>query len=248
MYLYPRLRRSDAAAAIAQLESVLASGKVPSPFVDGTHHPQAVFPNSGGEPVPVYRLADLRQRVSRELSSIPSDARNAHRRRDAIVGKVLNEWFEEEGRAIAAHPEVWPYLALVVLPDFATQRFGPGADGRLPAERFLSGRRNVLYRVYHRSWILGPLLQDPSLEVYEDELVGIVDRSLSADHRLASQIAKNLAVLGSDKGVRRFVARKSLADVQYELRVTDIASLPDEQMAALVDGIFLRNVVLAQAS
>ena len=241
-YIYPRLRKADALTELGKLEAILAAGEEPAPFPDGGHHPKAVFPTTDGTPVLVSRLLDLRARVLSALKGIGETTRSSDRRFDQIVGIVLDRWFEEEGRAIASHPEVWPYLTIVVLPDLATRRFAPRADGKLPPERFLADRRNVFYRAYLRAWVLGPLMNDPELDLYEDELVGIVDRSFSADHRLARRVAENLMNLASDQSGRRFIARSSLKDIQYELRVTDMASLPQAAMNALVDGIFERRV------
>lgn len=241
MNTYPRLSRADAIAAIRELERTLATGRIPAPFVEGAHHARAVFPADGGVPVSVGRLNDLHSRMSNALANLPATSRGADRRFDAIAGRVLNDWFQEEGRSIAAHPEIWSYLTIVVLPDLAVRRFGPGTDGSLPVDRFLSGRRNVFHRDYLRSWILGPLLDDPDLEVYEDELVGLVDRSLSADHRLAHRVAWNLVRLADDGEARRHTARVSFRELQFELRVTDLASLSDHDMESIVDGIFARN-------
>ncbi len=248
MYIYPRLRKADALEALRRLEAVLASGEVLAAFPDGGHHPKAIFPVSDGTPVHVNRLEDLRARMTSALAGLGESTRQSDRRFDQIVGDVLNRWFEEEGRSIASHPEVWPYLTIVVLPDFATRRFGPRPDGKLPPERFLADRRNVFYRAYLRAWVLGPILNDPEIELYEDELVGLVDRSFSADHRLARRVAENLLRLSSNPSGRRHIARSSLKDIQYELRVTDMASLPEETMNALVDAIFNRHVELWRKS
>jgi len=248
VFIYPRLRKADALDELTRLEATLASGAAPRAFPDGVHHPKAVFPNRDGVPVHVNRLQELRSRVVAALSGLGDSSRQSDRRFDQIVGDVLNRWFEDEGRSIASHPDVWPYLTIIVLPDFATRRFGPRPDGKLPRERYLADRRNVFYRAYLRAWVLGPMLNDPDLELYEDELVGIVDRSFSADHRLARRVAENLLRLADDQSSRRHIARSSLKDIQYELRVTDMASLPEAAMNALVDGIFERHVQLRRQS
>ncbi|MBV0895967.1 hypothetical protein [Microbacterium sp. NC79] len=209
------------------------------PFVDGKHHPKAIYPQMDGIPVSVPRLSELRERLQAAVIDA-GKSRNADRKFDIVVGRVLNDWFADEGRAIASHPETWPYLTLVVLPDLAVRRFPP-ANGKLSRARFLAGRRNVFYRVYLRSWILGPMLDDPEVSVYEDELVGLVDRSLSADHRLSQSVARNLSLLSLNNSTRREIARRSFMDLQYELRVTDVASLDDSRMDVLVDAIFESN-------
>lgn len=235
--LYPRLSRSDVSSEISRLERKLTAGEMAQAFPDGGHHPGAIFP-SVGVPVSVARL--------RELHAITSDAvqtmnmrRRADRDRlfDVTVGRVLSSWFEEEGRSQAAHPDIWPYIALVVLPDLAVQRFGPDATGKLPHERFASGRRNVFQRLYLRSWILGDLLNDPELPLFEDELVGLVDRNLSSDHRLARMVSEQIANLDRARS-RREPVRNAFKTLQFELRVTDVSSLDDGTLRSLLSGMF----------
>jgi hypothetical protein len=235
--LYPRLSRSDIASEISRLERTLRSGGVAHAFPDGGHHAGAIFP-AEGVPVSVARL--------RELHSIAFDAvhsldvrRRADRDRlfDVAVGNVLASWFEEDGRSQAAHPDIWPYITLVVLPDLAVQRFGPDATGRLPHDRFVAGRRNVFQRLYLRSWILGDLLSDPELPMFEDELVGLIDRNLSSDHRLARMVSEQITNLGRTRN-RREPVRNAFKTLQFELRVTDVSALNDDALRSLLSGMF----------
>src|SRR5699024_11769839 len=89
-----------------------------------------------------------------------------------------------------------------------------------------SGRRNIFYRAYLRSWILGDLLSDPELPLYEDDLVGLVDRNLSADHRVARIIADEIRSL-SGKENRREIVRNGIMAIKYELLVSELSSLDD---------------------
>lgn len=131
-----------------------------------------------------------------------------------------------------SRPEVWPYLTLVVLPDLAVRRFGADRQGRLPRDRFRAGRRNVFYRAYLRAWILGDMLEDRELSLYEDELVGLVDRNLSADHRLARALSRQIAQLPQN-GSRRVRAREGMKRIQFELRVTDVEALDERELEEL---------------
>lgn len=237
--LYPRLSRSDISSEIGRLERTLSAGGVAQAFPDGGHHAGAIFPPAG-VPVPVARL--------RELHAITFDAvhelsvrRRADRDRlfDVTVGNLLASWFEQDGRGQAAHPDIWPYITLVVLPDIAVQRFGPDTTGKLPHDRFAAGRRNVFQRLYLRSWILGDLLSDPELPLFEDELVGLVDRNLSSDHRLARMVSEQITNLDRARN-RREPVRNALKILQFELRVTDVSSLNDDALRSLLSGMFQR--------
>lgn len=235
--VYPHLSSADADAALRSLERVLAEGRAAEPFPDGGLHPRTRFSGTGAQ-VTAGRLRELRTAVlsaPRQAGSV-SGADGA-RRADIAVGAALDAWFGSDGRGQASRLEIWPYLSLVVLPDLVVERFGPDPDGRLKPERFLAGRRNALYRAYLRVWILGPLLQDQSLALYEDELVGVVDRNLSADHRIARVVAEHIGGM-SGPGNRREIVREALKALQYELRVTDLGLLSDYDLRVQIGRMF----------
>ncbi|EWS82470.1 hypothetical protein BF93_11980 [Brachybacterium phenoliresistens] len=235
--IYPQFDRDVAFEELAALENLLRAGMAPRPLADGMLHPATKFNGFGGVPVDVPRLRALRSALESALSGAGAQGRDADRRFDVAVGQVLAHWFEEDGRGQASNPEIWPYLTIYVLPDLAIRRFGPDKSGRLPRDRYLSGRRNVFYRAYLRSWILGDLLDDPDLPLYEDDLVGLVDRNLSADHRIARMIGEQIRSIQSGEA-RREGVRGGLKSVQYELRVSDLASLTDESAKRVIAECF----------
>lgn len=237
---YPQLSREDTLEALEALETTLRAGKEPKAFPDGILHPRSIFPSYGGAPVGIGRLREMHRRLASALSHIPAEGRDSDRRFDVAAGEFFVDWFETDGRGQAANPEIWPYLTILALPDLSTRRFGLNSNGKLPKERYLSGRRNIFYRAYLRSWILGDLLTDPDLPLYEDDLVGLVDRNLSADHRVARAIANQIRRVSGDQGrrdgteSRRELVRNGLKAVQYELRVTDLSSLSDTELNAVI--------------
>lgn len=224
--IYPQLARPDAVETLNELENRLKGGTPPRSLPDGTLDPRTRFNGYGGAPVGVSRLRELHRSLKQVLESVPEHGRDADRRFDAVAGRFLVDWFAADGRNQASNPEIWPYLTILVLPDLAVRRFGPDSAGKLPKDRYLSGRRNIFYRAYLRSWILGDLLSDPDLPLYEDDLVGLVDRNLSADHRVARIIAEQIRSLSGNEN-RRELVRNGLKAIQYELRVTDLSSLGD---------------------
>lgn len=236
-FLYPRLSRADSLTEIGRLEESLRRGNGAPPFPDTGHHPSALFA-AEGNPVSVARLRELHDTVA---SSLISDGKRKRADRDRLfditAGQALSDWFAQEGRSQAVHPDTWPYLTLVVMPDLAVQRFGTDARGHLPRERFTAGRRNVFQRLYLRSWILGDLLNDPELPLFEDELVGLVDRNLSSDHRLARLFSEQIVAL--DRGQsRRSPVRNAFKLLQFELRVTDLSLLGDDSLRELLARMF----------
>lgn len=236
-YVYPRLDRSDVESEIARLERTLHTGGIAESFPDGGHHPAAVFP-SEGVPVPASHLRELHDAIERAVTTTPARRRGDRDRAfDTAVGNALAAWFADEGRRQASHPDIWPYLTLVALPDVAVRRFGPDSRGNLPSDRYRAGRRNVFQRLYLRSWILGDLLNDPDLPLYEDELVGLVDRNLSSDHRLARLVSEQIMTLNRSTN-RRETVRSAFKSLQFELRVTDLAAVEDGELRALLATMF----------
>lgn len=206
-------------------------------------HPKASYPSSGGEPVPAQRLFELRDIVLKNIAAVDSEeklsisARN--RAVDRTLSQLLGTWFEEEeNRSNVADPQMWSYLAIIVLPDVAISRFPARADGSLQSERFLAGRRNIFYRAYLRYVVLGEeVLSDEDTELFEDDLVGLVDRNLSADHRLSQAIARKISSLASVEN-RRERVRRGLKNIQFELKVTDLSSVPSEALKKIVNKAF----------
>ncbi|MGP9695018.1 hypothetical protein ACT3TZ_10420 [Brachybacterium sp. AOP25-B2-12] len=232
MRIYPQISREDAVASLTELEQLIRTGASPRPLADGLH-PRTSFNQFGGVPADEHRLRELRSRLLDTLAEVPMGGREGDRRFDIVVGSFLADWFGEDGRSQASNPEIWPYLTILVLPDLAVRRFGPDRMGKLPRDRYLSGRRNVFYRAYLRSWILGDLLMDPDLPLYEDDLVGLVDRNLSADHRIARLVGRQIRSTPVGES-RRDTVRNGLKALQYELRVSDLASLDDHSAERVI--------------
>jgi hypothetical protein len=243
--IYPQLARDEAVETLKQLEERLQSGAQPRSLPDGTLHPKTSFNGFGGTPVNAGHLREMHRSLKQVLDAIPEGGRDADRKFDATAGRFLVDWFETDGRGQASNPEIWPYLTILVFPDLAVRRFGPDGSGKLPRDRYLSGRRNIFYRAYLRSWILGDLLSDPDLPLYEDDLVGLVDRNLSADHRVARIIAEQIRSLAGNDN-RREMVRGGLKTIQYELRVTDLSSLDDDGVRDAVALAFLGSKARAR--
>ncbi|MCF2586107.1 hypothetical protein [Brevibacterium sp. UCMA 11752] len=234
--IYPQLSREDAFAELFDLENMLKAGQPLMPFANGTIHPKSIFRGSGGTPADLHHLRALHDGLETKISQIGGSGRAWDRAFDVVTGSFLMDWFAED-RNQASNPEVWPYLTILVLPDLAVQRFGLKPDGTLPKERYLSGRRNVFYRTYLRASSLGPLLEDPDLPLFEDDLVGLMDRTLSADRRIATLVGEKIQSIPRGDS-RRQAVRNGLKVLQYELRVTDLSSLNESDARHAVNRAF----------
>lgn len=235
--IYPRFSAEDARRAFTELESVVALGRDAPHFTRGAHHPRAYFGIGGTGTVAIAELAKLREEMSDQLSTVSATQRNHDRKFDLLAGAGLAQWFSGDLRGQAANPGMWSYLTIAVLPHLAVRRFPPDKDGRLAPDRFLAGRRNVFYRAYLRAVVLGDLLNDPEVDLFEDDLVGLIDRKLSSDHRLARFVSEQIASTPKDLP-RRDIVREGLKAVQFESRVTDLAELTDAELRGMIAELF----------
>lgn len=238
--LYPFFTSDVAKAELNNLENRMRrnNGEVFTQRGFSPKHAKQSFPTSGGAPVQPERLHQLRDSVLSEIETLNLDGvtKTTERRLiDKTLSKSLGTWFtQDEDKTNAANPNLWSFLTLVIFPDVAVRRFPPDASGALPAERFLAGRRNVLYRAYLRYVVLGDgILSDEDMDLYEDELVGLVDRNLSADHRLSRTIAKQIASLADEQN-RREIVRNGMKNIQFELKVTDLSSVSDKELEEVI--------------
>ncbi|MDH5131842.1 MULTISPECIES: hypothetical protein [unclassified Microbacterium] len=235
--IYPRFSTEDARRAFQDLEDAVAIGREAPLFTSGAHHPRAYFGIGGSGKVSVLELARLREEMHSRLSTVSADQRNHDRKFDLLAGAGLAQWFAEDLRGQAGNPGMWSYLTIAVLPDLAVRRFPLDRGGRLSPDRFLAGRRNVFYRTYLRVVVLGSLLNDPEVELFEDDLVGLIDRNLSSDHRLARFVSEQIASTPKELP-RREIVRDGLKAVQFESRVTDLGSLSDDELRAMITTLF----------
>lgn len=235
--IYPRFSTEDARRAFADLENAVATGQEPPRFTSGAHHPRAHFGIGGAGTVPVAELARLRDDMHAQMSTVSVGQRNHDRKFDLLAGAGLAQWFAGDLRGQAANPGLWSYLTIAILPDLAVRRFPLDKNGRLSPDRFVAGRRNVFYRSYLRAVVLGSLLNDPEVELFEDDLVGLIDRNLSSDHRLARVVSEQIASTPKELP-RREIVREGLKAVQFESRVTDLGTLSDQELREMIASLF----------
>lgn len=234
-FIYPRLRRDAAEEQLEALnEEFLESGNIA--YAADFRHPKAFYPNLNAPLVPSWRLKELHDQLAEQLPSTGRPGSEEKRQFDIRAGKLLVKALEEDGQLQAADPDMWAFLSLVAFPDIALARFRPESRSRLTPERFMAGRRNVFYVPYLRAWILGDLVDDPDAILLEDELVGLVDRQISTDHRLARSLVRAIAGhKGTDN--RREIVRECFKAIRFKQRVTDFSAFSDEELDSIVRGV-----------
>src|SRR5699024_11243189 len=93
-------------------------------------------------------------------------------------------------------------------------------------------------------------LTDHVCLMYLYDLIGCVNRNLTVDHRVDRAIANQNRLLSGDQGrretseSRRERVRNGLKAVQYELRVTDLSALGDDDLQAVIERSLPRTPVV----
>lgn len=136
----------------------------------------------------------------------------------------------------------WTYLSVHVFPEFAGWRF-PGRQGAAPeadlldesekervkaVDRVRGGRRNVLFRVWFRSFVLGAdhRLPDGADHLSEDELDNIFGRpTISRNHELTRRIVDAIYRNRPNGTRRNFVVRELMKEVRRRYSSVNFAAL-----------------------
>lgn len=239
-FIYPRLYRHDAEEQFQLLnEQFLREGEI-SVTADFSH-PKAHYPSISGEPVPYGRLREIHDQLEVLLPKKKVLSSEDKRQFDIQAGKFLVSILEADGQSQAADKNMWSFLSLVAFPDIAVRRFRAKGKSGLTAERFLATRRNVFYIAYLRAWVLGDLTLYEDSELLEDELVGLIDREFSTDHRLARSLVRAISNQSGDEN-RRNMVREGYKAIRFQQRVTDFSALSDKELDALVNRMMSESV------
>lgn len=233
-YVLAQFKPGGVSTALQRLEAELAERTTPTP-PDGFLTDLTELPSTGN-PVPTRFLVELRGRfrnIIAHLDSQPLQTKKWNSLFDVQAGKILQDWFARHCPDQAARLEVWPYLCIVVLPEYVVRRFPADDRGSLQVQRYASGRRNALYRPYLREVVFdGADLEDLGLN--ESELVGIMERNLSVNHELVHAIARQLQLESKRGEPVRTVARELMKKVQFEQKTTDLTGMSDDELSILM--------------
>jgi len=136
--------------------------------------------------------------------------------------------------------DVWSYLTLRLLPDFALWRWPDNAE-----ERFLGGaERSCFQRLWQRAYILGPGLAS---ELQEDEAINIFERpeALGGNKRLskifAEYIINNRGVTGGksgDKIISTKIVKQAAKRLRRTMSVQVVQTMSDNELSAHIANTF----------
>lgn len=219
-FVYPRLPAEEVERLLAQERSAL------TPSADS----ELAAPAPNGTPASLHQLETVRNTVLDAVEDFGGQVPPAGVARwDAAVGAALHSSMEISA-SDASSDGVWAFLALVLMPDLALQRFPDGTEARLRG-----GQRNVFRRTWWRQHVLGDLATpDGVAPLGEDEMVNIFERSrLSRDHRLARAIATT--ILRHEGSGRSQFARDLSRHVRALTGPLVVELCPEEEVARIVE-------------
>ncbi len=210
-----------------------------------TSFAQAVFTATGGQRVTQERLADLRKSLLHEAEEAGMPASLSIEQLTSFDRRVARRLHQEAGMAPgeASQPQVWAYLALVLLPDVCAWRFGPRDDGTFVADRFKG--TDLTRHTLARLWTRAHVLEDPT----EGDPYALLEVLGESD--LDQVMARRDAVAGTPALVRavvrcyrddpvdgswaaRTVLRESLKRLLRMSAFVDFDGLGADQLTALV--------------
>jgi hypothetical protein len=244
--LYPRLLPGDAEALFRRLH------RLDLPDIEGSAElwsDRAVFAASGGTRVTQDHLASLRANISREarLANYPHSPSVRDRNKfDSATARILVVQ-SDMTPGEAAQPQVWAFLALVVMPHICAWRFPPRTDGTYVADRFKGSdlTRHALGRLWTRAYIL----QEPASESDETrfrllDVLGEADidqimarrDSVAASPALVRSIVRSWAddAPGDDEIPARQLLRETLMRLLRLTAFLNLESYSNDELDALV--------------
>lgn len=231
MILYPRFSAADAQKVLEDVREDVEAGRPLRTLSPIGEHPLRQSGLVGGHPATDQQIQAL-DRAVRE--AVPPRRTSSDRGWGAAFDRdVSRALYQHLGDFLGATAQsgVWSFLSLVVFPDLVLERF-PMRKG-VPAERFLDGRRNTFSRLHQRRAIFGDLMDREDVQILEDDFVGLVDRDISSDHRLAAALIRRAdqPPAGVD---RRAFARELYKEALFEAKVTELRALDDEVLESVV--------------
>jgi hypothetical protein len=150
--------------------------------------------------------------------------------------------------------DAWTYLTVHVFPEFARWRF-PGKQGSgtasggdeptervKPVDRVRGGRRNVLFRVWYRSFVLGADHRLPAgaEHLSEDELDNIFGRpTIARNHELTRRIVDAIYRNRPESANRNFVVRELMKEIRRRYSSVHFSALGDH-LAEELDRLWRR--------
>ena len=237
MFVYPRLEGHAAGELLrtyADMDVEEIAGRAT------TSHPQVSWYETATNRVNEAQLQELRHAVVHIAKEhgypVPTPRRYA--RFDQQAGPELLQRMRILP-ADAAHPGVWAFLSLVLLPDVAAWRWHPDRH----RDRF-TGRqhRDTFRRLWARAYAVG---EHAARQLLEDEFTGIMERtSVAGDPRVARAVAEtHLAAVNQNPLIpRTHLLRQAMRRIRRLLVIVQFQALNDHQLTRLLQEVYAETL------
>ncbi len=235
--LIPRYSSGQAAGRLAEIQEHLAAGKPVQELVKVDFAGAA--PNAtGGKAATHGDLARWRKDVIDALSGVSTGSKRDNDRHGIALGRALNSAIDPSP-SDAASDGVWSFLSLVIFPDVMHARWAADpATHELSPDRWIgkqAGRdRNYLKLSWRRWRVLGPLMEEATAKLGEDEFGALLERSAVARNIRLVRLAAAEIVAFRDDGARTEFARALMKRVTYQTGPLNLDILTTEQLSDLV--------------
>jgi hypothetical protein len=217
-------------------------------------HPLATYAATGGNRADPKALTQLQKAINEIAAQCGYPNQPGTQQKhdfDAASGKLLHKKMYITPSE-ASKPEVWNFMACVLLPDIVRWRF-PGTNDVTGRERF-QGKNRALRNTFGRVWWRAQILYQENIEdpyalldqLGEDELVQIMERpGIAASPLLAQQICFSfLAACRAGIGFssNSDLLRDAMKRLRRLLPIISFDALEKEVLYQLIDDIFAESL------
>ena len=216
---------------------------------------------TGGQIINDENLEKLRNNVLEKAKEygFPSTNQKSFLEFEYEVAKILSNWsylwIDGEPSGESFRNDFWSYLAIVLMPDIVSWRWGFPPEGEPTKSwsvRFIGGGRNAFQRIFRRILSLdrGPSHEDRFgliRELKEDDFSNILERtSLGSNSRIAIPLAEEyLAMRQRRKDMKASNQLKIYREATKDLRsygvVQSLDLIDANNLKELISEVFLKR-------
>ena len=216
---------------------------------------------TGGQIINDENLEKLRNNILEKAKEygFPSTNQKSFLEFEYEVAKTLSNWsylwIDGEPNGESFRNDFWSYLAIVLMPDIVSWRWGFPPEGEPTKSwsvRFIGGGRNAFQRIFRRILSLdrGPMHQDRYgliRELKEDDFSNILERtSLGSNSRIAIPLAEEyLAMRQRRKDMKASNQLKIYREATKDLRsygvVQSLDLIDSNDLKKLISDVFLKR-------
>lgn len=234
--LVPRFTAQQAGQRLLEIQDELRAGKR-GPELVRVELGGAVPNPTGGEAPSQDHLRHWQCEVSLRMAGQRTGTKIENDQHGLRLGRAISEVIDPIP-SDAAHDGVWSYLSTMLFPDLVLARWPAEAtsDG-LSKGRWIGAQlgrdRNYLKVSWHRWQVLGPVMEDVSQPLGEDEFGALLERtSVARNTRLVRAAARQIVDFQAPTARSDF-AREFMKELTYLTGPLNLELLTDDELTRL---------------